>query len=199
MKNATWRIGLAVAVFALIVGATGQARADLVVNGGFETGDLTGWTTTGNSGPDYVAGNIIAYSGSYGFAYGQVGSLGFLSQTIATQAGQTYTFEFFQNTMGGTPNEFSASFDGHQLLDLVNSPFSGIFTQYDFTVVASTASTVISFGLRQDLSFSALDDVSVNPSGVSVVPEPSTFASACMAVLAGLGFAWRRRKQSATA
>ena len=43
MKRAT----LILAALALLSGWPGQAKADLIVNGGFETGDFTGWTTNG--------------------------------------------------------------------------------------------------------------------------------------------------------
>jgi hypothetical protein len=199
MRNATRRVGLAVAVLALAAGVAGQARADLVVNGGFETGNLTGWTTTGNLGPESVTNDPnFVHSGSFGFSYGQVGALGFLSQTITTVVGQTYTFEFFQKTLSGTPNEFQAFFGGTKILDRVDSPVASTFTKYDFTEVATSTATVISFGLRQDPSFSALDDISVNPTTLST-PEPATIALAASAIPAGLVFWLRRRKRTAIA
>jgi hypothetical protein len=158
----------------------GSAKADLVVNGGFEMGDLTGWTSTG--GNSVTNNPAFVHSGSYGLSYGAVGSPSFLYQDIASVAGQDYTFSFYQKTLAGTPNEFEAFFDGVKLLDLVNSPIASDFTYYSFNVVATSSSTEIRFGLRQDPAYSALDDVSVTP---SAVPEPASL----------LGYGWRRRRR----
>ena len=43
-----------------------QTPANLVVNCGFETGDFTGWTQSGNTGFTGVSTGIYAYSGNYG-------------------------------------------------------------------------------------------------------------------------------------
>jgi hypothetical protein len=198
MRNATRGIGLAVAVLALVAGPAERARADLVVNGGFETGNISGWTISGNPSP-YFVDAAHAHSGNDGFAYGFVTTLGFLNQTITTVVGQSYVFEFFQRTQDGTPNEFQAYFGGVQLLDLVNSPIASSFTQYDYTVVATSTSTVISFGMRQDPGYSALDDVSVNPTASIASPEPGTIVLAASAIPAGLVLWLRRRKKTATA
>ncbi|MFN9237906.1 MAG: PEP-CTERM sorting domain-containing protein [Planctomyces sp.] len=47
-------IQLAVACVAVLVASAGQVQAGLITNGGFETGDFTGWTATSN-----VGGGII--------------------------------------------------------------------------------------------------------------------------------------------
>ncbi|HVP55787.1 MAG TPA: PEP-CTERM sorting domain-containing protein [Candidatus Eisenbacteria bacterium] len=68
---------------------------NLVVNCGFEAGDFTGWTQSGNTGFTGVT-SIAPYvnSGTYGAYLGPVGSDGYLSQTIW---GNTWTFAFRQD------------------------------------------------------------------------------------------------------
>src|SRR5262249_25131594 len=57
-----------------VVGAAGN-----LVNGGFETGDFTGWDLSGNTGFTGVSA-INPHSGTYAAFLGPIGSLGFLCQ-----------------------------------------------------------------------------------------------------------------------
>lgn len=137
------------------------SATELVVNGGFETGDFTGWTDDGSSsvGTDSTA----VHSGTYGVENGSVGSLGYLSQTLATTPGATYLLSFWLNSPDGqTPNEFQVSWNGTVLFDETNLPALG-WTNMQFVVTATSASTVLQFGFQDDPAYLGLDDVSVAP------------------------------------
>ena len=151
------------------------ASANLVTNGGFETGDFTGWTQGGNTG--FTGVDTNAHSDTYAGYFGAVGSYGILSQSIATSSGATYEIIFWLANGEGTPNNFSASFGFSNLLSLVDSPGQG-YTQYTYFLTASSASTLLSFNLQQDPSYWHLDDISVVP---TATPEPATM------LLLGLG------------
>jgi len=181
---------------AMLLGAAASAHANLVTNGGFETGDFSGWTLTGN--PGFISITNNAHSGNFAGSFGAVGSDTFLSQTLATTAGTSYTLTFFLTNLGGPTNDFSVSFGGQNLtgggtpaLPILNSgPFP--YTEYTVDVTATGSSSVLQFAMRQDPSFWNIDDITVD-ANAAAVPEPATLAIFGTA-LAGFGLLRRRRK-----
>src|SRR5208337_852481 len=99
---------------------------DLVLNGGFETGDSTGWTLIkATSGSDFRistgVGSIGPQSGSYFAAFGAQGSSDdTIAQTLSTAPHQSYTFSFWlaQSSAAGItiPNDFTAYWNGSPVL-----------------------------------------------------------------------------------
>jgi len=136
----------------------------LVVNGGFETGDFSGWTTNGNFTSTSVTNDSASvHSGTFGAALGAFGSLGYLAQTLPTIAGARYALSFWlESPDGQTPNEFLVSWNGNTLLDGTNLPALG-WTNVQLVVTATGTTTILQFGFLDDPSFLALDDVSVSP------------------------------------
>jgi Carbohydrate binding domain/PEP-CTERM motif len=170
--------------------AVPASAAELVTNGGFETGDFTGWTQSGNTGATLVTSNsAYVHSGTYGAALGPVGSQGTLSQLLNTVSGETYNISFWLRNDGGIPNSFDAFFGTQQLLA---TAAQGTSAFYNFTYTATGSSpTELRFDFQQNPAFWGLDDVSVQ--GVmGAVPEPATWAMMLLG-FAGIGFAMRRR------
>jgi PEP-CTERM motif len=160
------------ALAALLIGAgVGQAQANLVSNGDFETGNFSDWIQSGNGGFTGVSGGGAAHSGSFGASFGPIGSLGFIEQNLATVAGETYELTYWLRHDGGTANNFQVEWDGGLVSSFTNTGGFG-YTQFSFDLVALDASTTLKFGFRQDPAFWSLDDVSV----VASVPEPGTLA-----------------------
>ena len=178
--------------------AVSASAAELVTNGGFETGNLSGWSLTGNTGFSGVTTSPV-HSGQFAFFDGAVGSLGTLSQTVATIAGQSYNFSFWLQSDGGTPNTFTASLGGVALTAALVNSGSFSFTQFSGTIVAASNNATLSFGFRDDPGFWELDDVSLT-NGIAGVPEPASWALMLTGFLgAGAAIRANRRRQGAVA
>jgi hypothetical protein len=153
-----------------------QIGQSLVENGGFETGDFTGWTLVGdtivNSGRGQVtiydavenasSGFEVVHSGTYGAFLGD-GQLATLSQTLASVAGQNYLISFWlDNPVSGSGQQFLVNWSGDTLYDN-SSPPAFTWTNFQFVVVASGTNSILQFGAENDPSYFGLDDVSVTP------------------------------------
>lgn len=143
----------------------------LLLNGGFETGDFSSWTSSGNfTSCSVVTGSLYAHSGTYGSEFGPAGpALAYLSQLLPTAAGGIYTLSFWLDSPDGlTPNEFSVAWNGTTLMDKKSFGAVG-WTNIQFVVTASGTNTLLQFGFRNDNSFFGLDDISVVPAAHPVI------------------------------
>jgi hypothetical protein len=202
-------------VSCLFFGAT-QSRAssdctavvgNLVANCGFETGDFTSWTLSGNDvpgslnnlygveGTDPIDG-ISPLDGSYQAYIGDLDSNATtLAQTIATTSGSEYTITFYvaQDTDPSSEygNELIASFGGTSLIDDSDVAVEG-YTKYTYNVDATSASSTLDLTLGNGLGEFLLDDVSVVDDTPVVTPEPGSLLLFCTGLLAMVGVARRR-------
>lgn len=173
--------------------ACDAVAGNIVLNCGFETGDLTDWTSGGGNfveNTGYADPVGVVHSGNFGLSYGWVGSMSPLSQTLATNIGSTYDVSFWLNSNGEFTNEVSLSWGGTSIFDQMNIPANG-WTQYNFVETASGTSTALTFGLRQDPAWSGLDDIVVTTAQSNGVPEPQSVA---LIGLGLMGLAAMRRK-----
>lgn len=186
------------ALAALVLVASPATAAELVLNGGFETGDFAGWNVTGsNTNYTWVGGGWVN-SGKYAAYFGPVGSIGSISQSLSTVAGQSYEISFYlQNGVAGT-NSFDVFFGGGPAVINYDNLGATPWTRLSFTTVATAADTLLQFSFRNDPALFYLDDVSVRSIGlegpISAAPEPESWAM--MIVGFGLvGFALRNSKR----
>jgi hypothetical protein len=150
-----------------------QLGQPLVQNGGFETGDFSFWTLTGDASgnsslvDDGSITGVTPYDGNYCADLSEFGSVADLSQTLPTQAGKAYLLSFWLANVdvfgfGTSANEFLVSWNGNTISTQFDQPAFD-WTYVQFVVAATTNSTVLQFGFRNDLFFFGLDDVSVTP------------------------------------
>jgi hypothetical protein len=185
--------------------APAHAATEYLTNGGFESGDFSGWTPSGDQSFNIVLdGSVFPYpylsqpaaQGTFYALVGPIGADAGLSQTFSDTAGQTLTVSGYVSSDGSTPADVSFLFNGVALLSL-DPLLEQPWTLYSFNVLA-TGSDTFEVRFRNDNSFSALDGFSVS-SPVSAVPEPGTWVL-LMAGFAALAFAGRMRsRQVATA
>lgn len=186
--------------------ASSSASAqNLITNGSFETGDLSGFVVD-----PFNAGRtqVTAYSGNYccqgatppdgtfGAAFGGGGATdGEIAQTFATTVGQQYTVSLQYAGVGdGVANLQVAVGDANTFTPYAGFPvtltplYNGTFQTFTQTFTATSTSSGIDIIGQNNGGGSA--DVLVDNIVITVVPEP---ASAAVLVLGALGLAARRR------
>lgn len=186
------RIALGPLLFVTLVTTASQSLASLVVNGGFEDAYFVGWSASDPTFGTFVSpsgSEYSALSGDYFAALGATGRLGSLSQTLNTVAGTTYTVNYFLASDGNAPNEFKAVWGGTVLSDLTNIAQQS-YTEYRFTVTATSSLTTLTFFERNDNGYLSLDDVLVN---ISTVPEPTSMVPLGAGLAAVGGYSLLRR------
>ena len=158
------------------------AEPQLVQNGGFETGDFTGWTLVG----DTIESNVIydavedgtnfplaVHSGTYGACLGD-DKPATLSQSLATVPGQNYLLSLWlDNPTNGPGREFLVNWNTNDVTTNniygISSPPAFGWTNLQFVLLAAGSGTVLEFGAQNDPpNYFGLDDVSVTP-----IPPPA--------------------------
>jgi len=171
----------------------GHARANLVVDGGFEAAtDIPG----GSPSPPWVSNdgvvidNVFPHSGFQDAAMANsptTGGPGTLSQMLPTVAGQDYVLDFWLFDEAGNPaDSFTASLGTFSFM--ITGDMAPVYTEFTETVPSADV------GNNAALSFSAinliqawnLDDVSVT-AVAAAVPEPAGSALLGTALILWLG------------
>ncbi|MGH7012405.1 MAG: PEP-CTERM sorting domain-containing protein, partial [Caulobacteraceae bacterium] len=172
-----------------------SAATNLVVNPGFETGDFTGWTVSGDG---ISIDSAFPNSGTYDAAFSATSTdpdPGVLSQTLPAILGQSYDLSFaLMDEIGLATDSFTVDFDNFSDT-ITGDQAPGAYTDFSFVVPGSDVTTLISelsFTGTNDFADWNLDDVSVSQV-TSAIPEPAEWALLTLGV--GMaGFALRRRK-----
>ena len=171
---------------------------NLVLNGGFETGNFSSWTQFGNTGFSFVQATASP-EGTHHAWFGPLssGGSGGIFQDLATTVGQTYQISYSLATGRSrfATRTFLAQFGDPTSLSTLESlsnplPLFG-FTLRTFTFVATTTTSQIRFTFENDPDYWRLDNVIVK------VPElnASTAQLPMILVIVLLLIVWERRPQ----
>lgn len=130
-----------------------------VVNCGFETGpEFYGWTRSGAQDFTYVAPGC-RHSGLVGACIGPLFDLGFVSQFIPTNPGESYDIFFWLARQGaGGTGQFQVSWDGEIIYDRFEGRFPYEARAF-YGLAASGKETEVKFGFRSAIGYFHFDDV----------------------------------------
>jgi len=159
---------------------------NLVTNGGFDSGDFTGFSISGCTTPP------VGYSDAYMVANApwnppphdhyaifrcQNNAYTILTQTLVTTPGQQYAVSFTGANTGvdGSGNSVRILFGGTTIFDAALNTGSFVWQNFSTTGLASTSSTQLQFEAYNNPAQTFIDDITVTPMQ-STVPEPSSFA-----------------------
>jgi len=152
--------------------------ADLITNGGFETGDLTNWALHANADRTSVNGNLVA-AGAYSVETG-ASIYGGLEQIIATLPGVHYTLSFdLADSRPGAPadpsnlttfpgmNAFFALWNFTETVFQRQDDHLAGFRHYSFDVVGGGSASFLDFqSWNYAPNYWYIDNVSLTPSTV---------------------------------
>lgn len=177
------------------LGASAHADTNLIANGGFETGDFTGFTQINNAdGDTFVANsgfNAYFSDGNYFAAFGEPGpDFAGIEQTVAVTPGDTYQLSFELASDGQSPNEFevTASSQATPLVDETNTDTSSVFQTQTYDITPTGSSLTLQFLATDAPSYLGLDDVSltdISPAAATGTPTPTAFGGGAI-LLAGV-------------
>ncbi len=140
------------------------AGANLLTNADFESGSFSGWTQFGDT--SFTAVNtgawvgISPHGGTFQAHFGPTVGLGGIQQNVIANPGDQVTISFWYAAVG-TPNSFSADFDGQNLVTFTNDVDHGAWTSFVFTATVTSVNPLMSFTMTNPPSYDFLDDISV--------------------------------------
>ncbi len=165
------------------------SATSILLNGGFESGDLTGWQRLPACQCQQSAFNITsptggAHSGTYRMSFaGDLnlflinGSEDAIAQTVETVPGQHYELNFWLRTTGNAPpfccaSEMRVQWNGAVVLTLPTIQPSSTYVLYTLSLLALDTSSTLRLGAMNLTGGTHIDDISLDPIHA---PEPAAF------------------------
>lgn len=171
------RFCAAVAVGCIVAQASTHA-APVLVNGGFETGNLNGWSTW--SGSPAVT-SAQAHSGS--FAVAAFGNDAIRQDFAAVASADIGEFSFWVKRSGGPFDSLRLFYGDGSFEDLLVSGNSNDWTHFDVTSQLDAGKTLTGFFIFGTTSGPAYLDDFVLETRAAAVPEPMSLPLVGLALL----------------
>lgn len=212
-------------IFGIIVSAvilsSSAASAAIITNGGFETGNFSGWTVNTGGDPSFPQ-VVVQYGQSSGYPTGVFGEpvpappgggqygayfvsdvyYQTISQSIVLAAGERYTVSYdIYSPQNGQSNPFDALLqsqtDGNLSPIFTAKTLGNGWVNYSADFFANAGPYTFALGFLP-LGVPAADFVIDNVGVTVAVPEPATWAMMIFGFM-GIGFlAYRRRSSAST-
>jgi hypothetical protein len=167
---------------------------------------ITGWAVAGSHLAWIDTGNPWGLSAQEGdrfldlTGYTPGAPFGGVTQNVATDVGQQYDLTFYLGSYtqrwGGPPVSIVASAAGTtQTFTVTTTSTESTWTPFTFHFTAGSANTAVTLTGAAGVNYIGLDNVSLDPVGAVVIPEPESgvLAALGMAVLA-IGRVVRQRR-----
>lgn len=170
----------AVAAVLGVVATSAHAGINYITNGGFESGDFTGWATTLASSGSDLSVSSPGYTGEFSAAFAaDATEYDSISQLITVIPGQRYALSYWIQNLGQDGDSLQVFVEGAALL--TETPVSAPLDEWQmrsFEFQATIPSAQVRFSGYDDKAHFLIDDITV-----IILPTPGATALLSLGII----------------